>query len=179
MAGRAPARAIRETWLAYSPDAGLSASGQQFDAHDCEREVVAATAKRALESSVIVDDKSIVVLGGLIQDSQENGTDKLPVAGDIPFFGQLFRYDNRRRIKTNLLVFIKPTVVRSDSQGRALTSERYDYIMNQQQNNFGKPVWFWSDQSTPELPPQGVLPGTPAATPGGALPPPDPPIPRL
>jgi general secretion pathway protein D len=134
--------------------------------------------KRALESTVIVDDSQIVVLGGLIQDSQENGTDKLPVAGDVPFFGQLFRYDTRRRIKTNLLVFIKPTVVRTDSQGRALTSERYDYIMNQQQNNLGKPPWFWSDPSTPELPPQGVMPGTPAATPGGALPAPDPPIPR-
>jgi general secretion pathway protein D len=134
--------------------------------------------KRALESSVIVDDKQIIVLGGLIQDSQENGTDKLPVAGDIPFFGQLFRYDKRQRTKTNLLVFIKPTVVRSDSQGRALTSERYDYIMNQQENNLGKPLWFWNDPSIPVLPPEGVMPGTPQSAPGGATPPPDPPIPR-
>jgi len=134
--------------------------------------------KRALESTVIVDDKQIVVLGGLIQDSQENGADKLPVAGDIPFFGQLFRYDTRRRVKTNLLVFIKPTVVRSDSQGRALTSERYDYIMNQQENNLGKPLWFWNDPSIPVLPPEGVMPGTPGSLPGGAVPPPDPPIPR-
>ena len=135
--------------------------------------------KRALESNVIVDDKSIVVLGGLIQDSQTNGTDKLPVAGDIPFFGQLFRYDQRQRTKTNLLVFIKPTVVRNDSQGRALTSERYDYIMNQQENNLGQSPWFWNDPGNPVvLPPQGVMPGTPQAVPGGAVPPPDPPIPR-
>ena len=135
--------------------------------------------KRALESSVIVDDKQIIVLGGLIQDSQENGTDKLPVAGDIPFFGQLFRYDKRQRTKTNLLVFIKPTVVRNDSQGRTLTSERYDYIMNQQENNLGKPLWFWNDPGNPvALPPQGVMPGTPASVPGGAAPQPDPPIPR-
>jgi general secretion pathway protein D len=136
--------------------------------------------KRALESTVIVDDKSIVVLGGLIQDSQTNGTDKLPVAGDIPFFGQLFRYDQRQRTKTNLLVFIKPTVVRSDAQGRELTSERYDYIMNQQENNLGKPLWFWNDPGPPVVvPPQGVMPGTPQSVPGGAVPPPDPPIPRL
>jgi len=134
--------------------------------------------KRALESIVNVDDQQIVVLGGLIQDTQNNGTDKLPVAGDIPFFGQLFRYDKRQRTKTNLLVFIKPTVVRSDSQGRALTSERYDYIMNQQENNLGKPLWFWNDPSIPALPPEGVMPGTPRSVPGGALPPPDPPIPR-
>ena len=117
---------------------------------------------------MIVDDQTIVVLGGLIQDSQENGTDKLPVAGDIPFFGQLFRYDTRRRVKTNLLVFIKPSVVRSDSQGRALTSERY-----------GKPLWFWDDPTIPVLPRAGVMPGTPAANPGGTPLQPDPPIPRL
>ena len=110
--------------------------------------------KRALESTVSVDDQQIVVLGGLIQDSQTNGTDKLPVAGDIPVLGQLFRYDQRQRTKTNLLVFIKPTVVRTDSQGRALTSERYDYIMNQQENNLGKPLWFWNDPTVPVLPPR-------------------------
>ena len=121
--------------------------------------------KRALESTVSVDDSQIIVLGGLIQDSQTNGTDKLPWAGDIPVLGQLFRYDKRQRTKTNLLVFIKPTVVRSDSQGRTLTSERYDYIMNQQQNNLGNPVWFWRDPSIPALPPEGVMPGTPASVP--------------
>jgi general secretion pathway protein D len=121
--------------------------------------------KRALESSVIVDDGQILVLGGLIQDSQTDGTDKLPWAGDIPFLGQLFRYDTRGRTKTNLLIFIKPTVVRSDAQGRKLTSERYDYIMNEQQQNVGKPLWFWNGQTTPPLPPEGVMPGTPASVP--------------
>ena len=119
--------------------------------------------KRALESTVNVDDQQIVVLGGLIQDSQANGTDKLPVAGDIPILGQLFRYDKRARTKTNLLVFIKPTVVKNDSQGRALTSERYDYIMNQQENNLGKSLWFWNDPTVPTLPREGVMPGTPAS----------------
>ncbi len=135
--------------------------------------------KRALESTVTVNDQQIVVLGGLIQDSQTNGTDKLPVAGDIPIFGQLFRYDQRQRTKTNLLVFIKPSVVRTDAQGRALTSERYDYIMNQQETNLGKPLWFWDDPTIPVLPREGVMPGTPAANPGGAPLQPDPPIPRV
>ena len=121
--------------------------------------------KRALESTVNVDDQQIIVLGGLIQDSQTNDTDKLPVAGDVPILGQLFRYDKRARTKTNLLVFIKPTVVKSDSQGRMLTSERYDYIMNQQDNNLGKSLWFWNDPTVPTLPPEGVMPGTPASVP--------------
>ena len=72
----------------------------------------------------------------------------------------MFRYDKRQRTKTNLLVFIKPTVVRNDSQGRALTSERYEYIMNQQENNLGQAPWFWNDPSIPVLPPEGVMPGT-------------------
>jgi general secretion pathway protein D len=134
--------------------------------------------KRALESTVIVDDKSIVVLGGLIQDSQTNGTDKLPVAGDIPFFGQLFRYDTRQRTKTNLLIFIKPTVVRTDSQGRALTSDRYDYILNEQQQNLNKPLWFWDEPAIPVLPPQGVMPGTPASVPPKPPPPTEPAAPK-
>ncbi len=73
--------------------------------------------KRVLESSVIVDDSQIVVLGGLIEDRLTDGTDKVPLFGDIPLAGALFRYDARARTKTNLLVFIKPTVVRTDADG--------------------------------------------------------------
>ena len=57
------------------------------------------------------------------------------------------------------------SVVRSDAQGRKLTSERYDYIMNEQEQNVGKPLWFWNGQTTPPLPPEGVMPGTPASVP--------------
>src|SRR4029453_11931674 len=70
--------------------------------------------KRALESSVIVDDQQVAVLGGLIQDSFTDGSDRVPVVGDIPVIGAFFRYDARKRQKVNLLVFLKPTVVRSD-----------------------------------------------------------------
>src|SRR6185437_1356076 len=70
--------------------------------------------KRALESSVVVDD--------LIQDSLTDGTQKLPYAGDVPLFGSLFRYDNRQRTKTNLMIFLKPTIVRGTNAGREITS---------------------------------------------------------
>ena len=73
--------------------------------------------KRALESSVIVDDKQVAVLGGLIQDTFSDGSDRVPVLGDIPYLGALFRYDARKRQKVNLLIFLKPTVVRTDWQG--------------------------------------------------------------
>ena len=75
--------------------------------------------KRALESSVVVDDKQMSVLGGLIQDSFADGSDRVPVLGDIPILGALFRYDARKRQKMNLLIFLKPTVVRTDCAGQA------------------------------------------------------------
>src|SRR5690606_36018220 len=89
--------------------------------------------KRALESSVIIDDSQVVVLGGLIEDRMTDGSDKVPVLGDVPGVGTLFRYDARRREKTNLMVFLKPTVLRTSSDGRTITSERYDYLLNEQQ----------------------------------------------
>jgi general secretion pathway protein D len=118
--------------------------------------------KRALESSVIVDDQQVAVLGGLIQDSFTDGSDRVPVVGDIPVIGAFFRYDARKRQKVNLLVFLKPTVVRSDAQGKTLTSERYDYIMGEQLRNRPEYRYFWNDQTVPTLPPPGLMPGTPA-----------------
>ena len=123
--------------------------------------------KRALESSVVIDDQQIVVLGGLIQDSMNDGTEKLPYAGDVPVFGSLFRYDTRSRQKTNLMIFLKPTIVRNSNDGREITSERYDYLRGEQTNVTPPDRWFWKDPSAPALPPQGTMPGTPQATPLG------------
>lgn len=129
--------------------------------------------KRALESSVIVDDKQVAVLGGLIQDSFSDGSDRVPVLGDLPVVGALFRYDQRKRQKVNLLIFLKPTVVRTDWQGRQITSERYDYIQNEQQKSRPEFRYFWQDQSVPTLPPEGAMPGTRAGeVPSNVSPPP-------
>ncbi len=128
--------------------------------------------KRALESTVVVDDQQVAVLGGLIQDSFSDGSDRVPLIGDLPVLGALFRYDARKRQKVNLMIFLKPTVVRSDSQGRALTSERYDYIMGQQIKSRPEPRGFWHDETVPTLPVEGAMPGTPAGAVPGTLPPP-------
>jgi general secretion pathway protein D len=124
--------------------------------------------KRSLESSVVVDDQQIVVLGGLIQDQFTDTTDKIPYAGDLPAFGQLFRYDTRTRTKTNLLVFLKPTVIRTAADGRAITSERYDYLRGEQADIQPDQRWFWPDTTAPELPSLPSMPGV-------AKPPPAPP----
>jgi general secretion pathway protein D len=87
--------------------------------------------KRSLESTVLIDDGQIIVLGGLIQDSQSDSTQKLPFLGDIPVAGALFRYDNRTRSKTNLMVFLRPTIVRG-AVSSTLTTDRYDYVIGEQ-----------------------------------------------
>ncbi len=110
------------------------------------------TNKRSLESTVIVDDGQIVVLGGLIQDSFTDGSSKIPLVGDIPVAGALFRYDNRQRTKTNLMVFLKPTVVRSGSATSSLTADRYDYLMGEQQRLKPADRPLWPDANVPELP---------------------------
>jgi len=92
------------------------------------------TNTRTLESTVLVEDGQIIVLGGLIQDSQTDGTQKLPFLGDIPVVGALFRYDTRSRSKTNLMVFLRPTIVRNAAIGNVLTTDRYDYIIGEQKS---------------------------------------------
>ncbi|MDH5263567.1 MAG: type II secretion system secretin GspD [Betaproteobacteria bacterium] len=90
------------------------------------------TNKRSLESTVLVDDGQIVVLGGLIQDDQQAGIDKVPILGDIPWIGSLFKYETRNRKRTNLMVFLRPVVLRDEKSAAALTSDRYEYIRNLQ-----------------------------------------------
>ena len=121
--------------------------------------------KRVLESSVVIDDSQIVVLGGLIDDQLMDGSDSVPLLGQIPLAGALFRYDARHRVKTNLLVFLKPTVVRTAADGRTITSERYDFLQGEQERWTMPERMFWRDATQPQLPPEGVMPGTPAAIP--------------
>jgi len=121
--------------------------------------------KRALESTVSVDDSQIIVLGGLIQDQLVVGSDKVPLLGDIPIAGALFRYDSRQRTKTNLMIFLKTTVLRTAADGRDLTSERYDYLRGEQERQAPPPRLFWNDTSQPTLPREGVMQGTPGVDP--------------
>src|SRR5450755_116248 len=135
------------------------------------------TSKRSLESTVAVDDGQIIVLGGLIEDSFTDGSSRVPVIGDVPGLGALFRYDNRHRVKTNLMVFLKPTVIRTAGAGAALTSDRYDYLMGEQQRLRPAERAFWPDTTVPEMPllpngspnaPPSGLPSAPAPIPGAA-----------
>ncbi len=91
------------------------------------------TRKRSLETNVLVDDGNIIVLGGLVQDELTDGTEKVPILGDIPLLGYFFRYDTRRRQKTNLMLFLRPYVIRDSDDSYSLTLDRYDMMRKLEQ----------------------------------------------
>jgi general secretion pathway protein D len=88
------------------------------------------TNKRSIDTTVIVDENQIVVLGGLIQDSVNQTASKIPVLGDIPFLGALFRYETREQVKTNLMVFIRPYIMYQSDSYKKVTAENYDKASN-------------------------------------------------
>jgi general secretion pathway protein D len=89
------------------------------------------TTVRAIESNVLADDGQIIVLGGLISDDEGHGEEKVRGLGDIPVIGNLFKYRNRTRTKNNLMVFLRPVVVRSKEQNNSISLDRYEYMRAQ------------------------------------------------
>ena len=86
------------------------------------------TNKRTIESTVLVDDGAIVVLGGLLQDEYAGNQEKVPGLGDVPIFGGLFRSETRSRRKTNLMVFLRPVVMRDARDTSNLALDRYELM---------------------------------------------------
>jgi general secretion pathway protein D len=110
------------------------------------------TRKRALETSVLVDDGQIIVLGGLLEDSGTGGTQSVPILGDIPYLGALFRYSTRRRTKTNLMIFLRPHIARTNQDSRRLTLDRYDYMRRVQDHALPAGRWPLPATDAPRLP---------------------------
>lgn len=88
--------------------------------------------KREIETTITVDDGEIVALGGLLDDNERRTIEKIPLLGDIPVIGELFKSRSRSRNKTNLMVFIRPTIVRSAAEARAIAEQRYGYARREQ-----------------------------------------------
>lgn len=96
--------------------------------------------KRNVESNVIVEDGQIIVLGGLIGDNYTDGTSKIPWLGDLPLIGALFRYDNKSRTRTNLMVFIRPTVLRNNEQNNIFSNNKLDDIEDKRKSFVQSPM---------------------------------------
>lgn len=86
--------------------------------------------KREIQTNVVVDDGSIVALGGLLDHSDESRSEKIPLLGDIPVLGALFRSNSRSRSKTNLMVFLRPSIIRDGAAAQRMTGQRYGYLRN-------------------------------------------------
>jgi general secretion pathway protein D len=96
--------------------------------------------KRNVESNVIVEDGQIIVLGGLIGDDYTDGSSKIPWLGDLPLIGALFRYDNKSRKRTNLMVFIRPTVLRNNEENNIFSNNKLDDLEEKRKNFVQAPM---------------------------------------
>ncbi len=127
------------------------------------------TNKRSIESNVVVEDGAIVVLGGLLTDEFSGGEEKVPILGDVPIFGNLFKGQSRTRKKSNLMVFLRPVVVRDASSTERLSQDRYDFMRSAQQQGQPIPNVMVPISGAPVLPPlrdsrrETVLPNSPAS----------------
>lgn len=88
--------------------------------------------KREIETTVTVDDGEILALGGLLDDNERKTIERIPLLSDIPGIGELFKSRSKSRTKTNLMVFIRPTILRSKEDARRLTQQRYGYVRDMQ-----------------------------------------------
>ncbi len=127
-----------------------------------------STTKRSIEGTVTVDDGQILVLGGLIEDRFVTNKSKVPLLGDIPVLGALFRSESRERRRTNLMVFIRPIVLRDGESANRLSTDRYDQIRGRQEQQQPVPSLVAPINSAPVLPaspkppmPTAPLEGTP------------------
>lgn len=88
--------------------------------------------KREFETTLTVGDGQLLAIGGLLNDDERRTIERIPLLSDIPLIGELFKSRSRSRSKTNLMVFIRPTILRSKADGDRLTARRYDYVRGMQ-----------------------------------------------
>jgi general secretion pathway protein D len=116
----------------------------------------------------LVEDGGIVAIGGLLQDDFNNGEEKVPVLGDIPFLGNLFKRETRSRKKRNLMIFLRPVVVRDADSTQNFSIDRYDIMRVLQKDSQPVPSRLLQIDEAPVLPPS---PATRSPSQSPALPP--------
>ncbi|RXU58564.1 type II secretion system protein GspD [Pseudomonas protegens] len=110
------------------------------------------TNKRAIDTSILLDDGQIMVLGGLLQDGYSQSNDAVPWLSSIPGIGALFRNEKRSITKTNLMVFLRPYIIRDSGAGRSITLNRYDFMRRAQGELQPERSWAMPDMQAPQLP---------------------------
>jgi general secretion pathway protein D len=108
--------------------------------------------KRSIQSTVLADNGSIIALGGLMNDNYSSGNSKVPGLANIPWIGSLFRSENKSRTKDNLMVFLRPVIVRDDLDSEAISANRYQ-LMRSQQLGYKTDNQVIKDNDVPVMPP--------------------------
>jgi general secretion pathway protein D len=111
------------------------------------------TNQRIIETTVIVDDGEILVLGGLLEDVLRESEQRVPVLGAIPILGNLFKSRKTDKVKTNLLVFIRPTILRDAEQAAIETNAKYNQIRQIMQHQRGRDISLMRNEERSVLPP--------------------------
>ena len=109
------------------------------------------TNERKIQTKVLALDGQVIVLGGLIKDEVQDAQQKVPLLGDIPYLGRLFRSDAEKVSKQNLMVFIRTTIIRDDKQLVGASAEKYRYIRDQQALRKEKGLLYLGDASLPVM----------------------------
>ncbi|TFY88580.1 type II secretion system protein GspD [Pseudomonas nabeulensis] len=127
---------------------------QEVSSVDARASVEAGTVtnKRAIDTSILLDDGQIMVLGGLLQDGYSQSNDAVPWLSDIPGLGALFRNEKRSVNKTNLMVFLRPYIIRDSGAGRSITLNRYEFMRRAQGGLQPEHSWAMPDVQAPQLP---------------------------
>ncbi|MBL4712730.1 MAG: type II secretion system secretin GspD [Gammaproteobacteria bacterium] len=114
-----------------------------------------ATRKRSIKTTVLVDDGGILILGGLIQEEVSDTESKVPLLGDIPLIGFLFRTQSTTKSKANLMVFLRPTILRDHKDAAFVTNEKYNYLRGIESGAYNKSDGSFGllDDAAPRLPP--------------------------
>jgi general secretion pathway protein D len=108
--------------------------------------------KRELKTTVIVDDGGTIVLGGLIDEDVQESVSKVPLLGDIPLLGHLFKSTNSNKRKRNLMVFLRPTIVRDGVLMNQISHRKYNFIRAQQLKRQSEGVPLMPFAETPTVP---------------------------
>ena len=134
------------------------------------------TSLRSIESNVVVDDGQILVLGGLIEDRYTDNNSKVPLLGDIPYLGALFRSESRTKTRTNLMVFLRPVVMRDAETANRISVDRYEQIRAFQKEMQPKSSVLVPINDSPVIPPMraaeesGLQLSAPQSSPGTTKP---------
>ncbi len=111
------------------------------------------SAKREIKTTVLADNGATVVLGGLIDEDVQESESKVPLLGDIPVLGAVIPLDiNQRRTKRNLMIFIKPTIIRDGGLLSEVSQRKYNYVRAQQLAQGEKGINLMPGAETPAMP---------------------------